>query len=171
MLARRYGPRAVTLLLATARAWLADPANERKRAEVVDQLDGWSRRVGGGAGGLASRLAREITRRKDVSPATWERELMSLRYEIVDMSPGAVREAALEAYTAQAWAGVSLVGAAPAARTARVRRRIVTALGTESELLRTERLSHEERRRATEAVETARAACYRPDAARLTPAR
>lgn len=128
--------------------------------------------MGGTAGGVASRLAGEITRRKGTSPATWERELMSLRYEVVDMAPGPVREAALDAYAAQAWAGVSLVGAAPSGRVARVRRRVVTALGTEGELLRTERLSHQERRRASEAVEAARAACYRPDgAARLAPPR
>lgn len=147
----------------SARSWLADPANEGKRAAVVGQLQDWSQRAGGTAGQTASRLAREITRRRRVSVGGWESELMSLRYEIVDMAPGPVREAALEAYTAQVRAGPELVATAPAAKTARTRQRVVAALETEAGLLRTERLSHEERRRASEAVQGAQAACYRPD--------
>jgi hypothetical protein len=84
---------------------------------------------------------------------------MALRYEIVDLSPGPVREAALEAYEAQAWAGPSLL--AGPARGAKTRRKVLSALAAEADMLRTERLSHEERRRATEAVEGAQAACYR----------
>jgi hypothetical protein len=142
----------------SARAWLADPANEAKRAAVVSQLRGWGERAGDTAGQTAVRLAGEIERRRS-SVGAWERELMSLRYEMVDLSPGPVRKAALEAYEAQAWAGPSLV--AGAARSGRARRKVVAALAAEAGMLPTERLSHEERRRATKAIEGAQAACYR----------
>ena len=44
-----------------------------------------------------------------VSVAAWERDLMSLRYEIADMAPGPMRDAAINAYVAQASAGVHLI--------------------------------------------------------------
>lgn len=154
----------------SARSWLSDPANEGKRAALVGQLQGWSQRAGGTAGQTASRLAGEVSRRRRVSVGGWESEMMSLRYEIVDLAPGPVREAALEAYAAQAHAGATLVADAPAAKAARTRQRVVAALTTEAGLLRTERLSHDERRRASEAVQGAQEACYRPEArVRLSP--
>jgi hypothetical protein len=157
-LARRHGRTAVELLLKHGRAWLSDPSNDAKRTALVGQLRGWSERAGDTAGATASRLAAEIERRRP-SVSGWERELMALRYEIVDLSPGPVREAALEAYEAQAWAGPSLLSGP--ARGAKTRRKVLTALAAEADMLRTERLSHEERRRATEAVEGAQAACYK----------
>ena len=44
-----------------------------------------------------------------MSVGAWERDLMTLRYEIADMAPGPVRAAALDAYCAQARAGVHLI--------------------------------------------------------------
>lgn len=151
------------LLARSGRAWLADPNNEEKRAQLVGQLRHWSDRAGGALGVSAQRLAGEIDRRRKVSVGGWEQELMSLRYEIVDLAPGPVRAAALEAYSAQAWTAPELVAAAPAGRVSRTRQRVVAVLATEERLLRTERLSHDERRHALEAVGGAQRACYVAD--------
>ena len=96
------------MLLAQAQAWMADPANEATKRALVTQLQGLAEKAGGAAGRLSARLAREVERRK-VSVAAWERDLMSLRYEIADMAPGPVRDAAIDAYVAQASAAVHLI--------------------------------------------------------------
>ena len=95
--------------------------------------------------------------KRRVSVAAWERDLMAMRYEVVDMAPGPVREAALDAYVAQATAGVHLV--ASAARPQQARVDVIRALDAEARMLRTERLSADERRRALDAVAAARAVC------------
>jgi hypothetical protein len=105
---------------------------------------------------MSARLAREVERRR-VSVGAWERDLMSLRYEIADMAPGPMREAAIDAYVAQASAGVHLV--AGASRPDRARIDVLRALEAEERMLARERLSADERRRAVSALAAARAAC------------
>lgn len=156
ILARRHGMVAVRMLVKAARTWLADPANEPARRALVDQLQRWSHAAGDRTGRVAARLAREVDRRR-VSIADWERDLMRLRYEIADMAPGPMREAALDAYAAQAGASVHLVTAA--SRRDEAARRVLDALATEARMLRTERFTRDERRRAETAVADARAAC------------
>ena len=82
---------------------------------------------------------------------------MSLRYEIADMAPGPVREAAISAYIAQASAGVHLIAAA--SRPDQARLEVLRALEAEERMLGSERLSSDERRRTTEAVVAARMEC------------
>lgn len=159
LLARRHGRTAVALLLFTGRAWLADPNNDRKRRELVEQLRGWSRVAGDRAGKSAARLAHEVERRR-ITVSTWERELMTLRYELVDLEAGDVREAALEAYVAQLAAAPTLVRSA--VRPSRERRRVLAVLGAEAAMLRGDRLTGLERERTLEATERARAASYLP---------
>ncbi len=108
ILARRQGAAVARMLLQQAQAWMADPANDATKRALVEQLRGIAERAGGAAGMLSARLAREVERRR-VSVAAWERDLMSLRYEIADMAPGPVRDAAIGAYIAQASAGVHLI--------------------------------------------------------------
>jgi hypothetical protein len=156
LLARRHGRAAVQVLVRAAYAWLSDPANEPARRQLVDQLVGWSSRANDTAGRLAGRLAREVERRRVTVPS-WERDLMRLRYEIADMPAGAMREAALDAYASQARAGVHLVTAA--ARPADARRQVLAALGAEIGMVRRERFTPAERRRALDALEAAQEAC------------
>jgi hypothetical protein len=159
LLARRHGVAAAQALLRAARAWMAEPANEEARGALLAQLRSWAERAGGAAGRLSARLARELERRR-VSVGAWERDLMSLRYEIVDMAPGPVREAALAAYTAQARAGVHLIAAAGKPEDAR--RQVLAALRAEAGQLARERLSAAEREAALEAVAEARRAAGEP---------
>jgi hypothetical protein len=156
VLGRRYGRAAAEALLRTGRDWLADPANEAAKQAYLEQLRAWAQRAGGIAGRMSARLAREVERRR-VSVGAWERDLMALRYEIADMAPGPMRDAALDAYASQARAGVHLI--AGASRPGDARRQVLTALRAEASMLARERLSPEERRRALEAVAEARAAC------------
>lgn len=156
LLARRQGPVVAQALLRNGRAWMADPANDATRQALVAQLRSIGEAAGGTAGRLSARIATEVERRK-VSVASWERDLMTLRYEIADMAPGPVRRAALSAYAAQARAGVHLIAGArdPSA----ARRDVLAALAAEERMLRAERLSQEERAAALGAVAAARAAC------------
>ena len=156
MLARRQGVAVAQALMANARAWMADPANDATRQALIDQLRGVAERAGGAAGRLGGRLAKEVERRR-VSVSAWERDLMSLRYEIADMAPGPVREAAIGAYIAQASAGIHLIGAA--ARPEQARLEVLRALEAEERMLAGERLSADERRQALAAVEEALVAC------------
>jgi hypothetical protein len=156
LLASRYGAAAAQTLLRSARAWMADPANDATRSALVDQLRVWAERAGGAAGRLSARLAREVERRK-VTVGAWERDLMALRYDIADMAPGPVREAALRAYAAQARAGGHLI--ASASRPAEARRQVLHALDAEAKMLRTERLLADERQAALEAIAEAARAC------------
>lgn len=156
LLARRHGRAAVQMLVKAAYAWLSDPANEPARRQLIDQLNRWSGRANDTAGRLAGRLAREIERRR-VTPSSWERDLMRLRYEIADMPSGPTREAALEAYASQARAGVHLVTAA--SRPDDARRQVLAALGAEISMVRRERFTGPERRRALDALEAAQEAC------------
>lgn len=156
LLARRQGPAVAQALLRTARAWLADPANEGTKRALVSQLRTAADMAGGTAGRLSARLAREVDTRK-VSVQAWERDLMSLRYEVADMAPGPVRDAALDAYAAQASAGIHLI--AGARRPTQARAQVLGALESEERMLRTERLGAAERERATAAVVAARVAC------------
>jgi hypothetical protein len=158
MLARRHGRTAVAMLVVTGRAWLADPNNDRKRAALVAQLRVWSAKTGDTAARAAGRLAGQIERRR-TTVRSWEREMMNLRYEIVELPPGDVREAALDAYAIHAAAAGRLV--AGAARPSRARRKALTALHAEEAMLKGDALTDLERRRAIEAVERARVACYR----------
>ena len=156
MLARKQGVAVAQALMANARAWMADPANDATRQALVEQLRGVAEKAGGAAGRLGGRLAKEIERRK-VSVSAWERDLMALRYEIVDMAPGPVREAAISAYVAQASAGIHLIGAS--SRPDQARLEVLRALEAEERMLAGERLSSDERLRTTEAVVAARMAC------------
>lgn len=158
MLTRRHGRTAVAMLVVTGRAWLADPNNDRKRAALVAQLRVWSAKTGDKAARTAGRLAGQIERRR-MTVGAWERELMNLRYEIVELPPGEVREAALDAYAIHASAAGRLV--AGAARPSTARRKALAALQAEEAMLKGDTLSDLERRRAIEAVERARVACYR----------
>jgi len=155
MVARKQGVAMAKMLLREAQAWMADPANDVAKRALVEQLRGIAEKAGGAAGRLSARLAREIDRRK-VSVAAWERDLMSLRYEIADMAPGPIRDAALDAYVAQASAGVHLID--EPGRPEQVRD-VVRALEAEERMLASERLTRDERRRAMDAVAAARAAC------------
>jgi hypothetical protein len=156
LIARRQGPKVARALLVKAQAWLADPANEEAKRALIAQL----RSVGGAAGGaigrMSDRIAREIEKRR-VSPAAWERDLMGLRYDIADMAPGPMRDAAIEAYAAQARAGVHLIPTAK--RPDEARRQVVEALRAERRMLRGDRLSASERERALAAVEDALQGC------------
>lgn len=156
ILGRRFGAAAAQALLSGGRAWMADPANDATRQALLDQLRAWSERAGGAAGRLSARLAREVERRR-VSVGSWERDLMSLRYDIADMAPGPMRAAAVDAYTAQARAGVHLVSAA--SRPGEARRQVLSALRAEAAMVARERLSADERERALEALADARRAC------------
>ena len=156
LLARRQGAAAAQALLRNGRAWMADPANDATRQALIDQLRVLAERTGGAVGRMSARLAREVERRR-VSVGAWERDLMSLRYEIADMAPGPMREAAIDAYIAQASAGVHLI--AGASRPDRARTEVLRALEAEERMLARERLSADGRRRAIAAVVAARAAC------------
>jgi len=162
-LMRRHGRAAVVVLAMSARAWLEDPANDGKRDAVVTNLMDWSKKAGGSAGRQAAKLGKQIERRR-ASVGSWECELLSLRYEIADLPSGEARDAALDAYCAQAAAGASLIGYSP--RPQRARKRILAALASEAALLPSDGLTHLERERALEAIDRARAACYRTSEAR-----
>jgi len=155
ILGRRYGQVAAAALLRSGREWLADPANDETKQAYLRQLRAWAERAGGIAGRMSARLAREVERRR-VSVGAWERDLMALRYEIADMAPGPMRDAALEAYASQARAGVHLVPGS--SRPVDARRQVLAALRAEASMLSRERLSADERRRALEALADARAA-------------
>lgn len=156
ILARRQGAAAAQVLMRRAAAWMADPANDATRQALVEQLRTGAERAGSVAGRMGARLAKEIERRK-VSVAAWERDVMALRYEIADMAPGPVRDAAIDAYVAQVSAGVHLVRSATRRDQARVE--VLRALDAEQRMLRTERLAEAERARAAQAVAAAREAC------------
>lgn len=156
LLARRQGPAVAEALLRSGRAWLADPANEGTKQALLTQLRSAADVAGGTASTLSARIAREVEKRK-VSAAAWERDLMALRYEIADMAPGPVREAALGAYAAQARAGVHLITGARDREKAR--REVLAALEAEARMLRRERLSSDERAAAEAAVADSRRAC------------
>lgn len=156
ILARRQGAAAAQVLLRKGSAWIADPGNDAARQALVEQLRTGAGRAGGSAARLGARLAKEVDKRR-VSVAAWERDLMSLRYEIADIAPGPVRDAALGAYAAQASAGVHLI--AGAGNRSRARADVLRALAAEERMLRSERLAADERRRAIEAVVAAREAC------------
>jgi hypothetical protein len=161
MLARKQGAAMAKLLLLHAQEWMADPANDATKRALVEQLRGIAERAGGSAGRLSARLAKEVDRRK-VSVAAWERDLMSLRYEIADMAPGPVRDAALDAYVSQASAGVHLID--DPGRPDKVRD-VVRALEAEQRMLASERLTRDERRRAIDAIDAARIVCAERGAA------
>ena len=161
MLARKQGAAMAKALMREAQAWMADPANDATKRALVEQLRGIAEKAGGAAGKLSARLAKEVDRRR-VSVAAWERDLMSLRYEIADMAPGQIRDAALDAYVAQASAAVHLIE--DSSRPDQTRD-VLRALEAEQRMLASERLTAGERRRATEAVAAARAACAERGAA------
>ena len=156
ILARRQGAAAAQALLRKGGVWMADPANAAARQALVDQLRAGAGQAGGTAARLGARLAREIERRR-VSVSAWERDLMSLRYEVADMAPGPVRDAAIDAYVAQVCAAVHLIGGATNPDRARVE--VLRALAAEERMLASERLGAQERRRTMDAVAAARAAC------------
>ncbi len=76
---------------------MADPANDATKQALAGAAAGCAERAGGTVGQLSAKLARDVEKRR-VSVAAWERDLMAMRYEVVDMAPGPVREAALAAY-------------------------------------------------------------------------
>ena len=156
VLAKRQGAAAAQSLLQSGRAWMADPANESSKQALLVQLRQYAERAGGTVGELSAKLYRDVEKRR-VSVASWERDLMAMRYEVVDMAPGPVREAALAAYVAQASAGVHLINGASKPNEARVG--VIRALDAEERMLRGERLSADEKGRALQAVAAARAAC------------
>lgn len=158
LVARRFGPVVAAALLKAGRTWLSDPANEPARAALLAQLRGISDRAGGSASRLAGGLARQVeARRRGVGP--WEREMMSLRYEVADLPSGEVRAAAFGAYLVQiAWAAEVVTHAG---RPAEARRQVLAGLENEARAVRAEAFGPDERRRALEALEDARVACYR----------
>ena len=156
ILARRQGAAAAQALLRKSSAWMADPANDAARQALVEQLRTGAERAGGTAARLSARLAKEVEKRK-VSVGAWERDLMSLRYEVADMAPGPVRDAALTAYASQVSASVHLI--AGAGNPERARADVLRVLAAEERMLGSERLGADERRRAIDAVTAARAAC------------
>lgn len=156
LLARRQGAAAAQSLLRSGRAWMADPANDATKQALLVQLRDYGERAGGMVATMSAKIARDVERRK-VSVAAWERDLMAMRYEVVDIAPGPVRDAALDAYVAQARAGIHLIATASKPTQARVD--VIRALDAEARMLRGERLSADERRRALEAVAATRAAC------------
>ena len=156
ILARKQGAAAAQALLRKGSAWLADPGNDAARQALVEQLRVGAERAGGTAAALAARLAKEVDKRR-VSVSAWERDLMSLRYEVADMAPGPVRDAALGAYAAQVSAGVHLI--ASAGNPDRARADVLRALVAEERMLRSERLGADEKARAIAAVTAAREAC------------
>lgn len=162
LLARRYGVVAVQALARSGQAWLADPANEATKAQLVAQLREWSLRAGGVAAQSAAALARQVERR-NVSPAAWERDLMELRYELPALPRGRVRDAALRAYESQLRAGVHLI--AHARRPERAREQVIAALRAEARMLRTEGIEPAERQRLLAAIDASVDACggmFRP---------
>jgi hypothetical protein len=156
LLARRQGAAAAQSLLQSGRAWMADPANDATKQALLVKLRDYAEHAGGTVGQVSSKLARDVEKRR-VSVAAWERDLMAMRYEVVDMAPGPVREAALDAYVAQATAGVHLIASASKKQEARVG--VIRALDAEAKMVRTERLSADERGRALDALAAARAVC------------
>ncbi len=156
ILARRQGAAAAQMLLRKGSAWLADPANDAARQALVEQLRLGAERAGGTVARLSARLAKEVDGRR-VSVAAWERDLMGLRYEVADMAPGPVRDAALDAYAAQVSSAVHLI--AGSSRPNRARDDVMRALVAEERMLRSERLGAQERQKAIDAVTAARAAC------------
>jgi hypothetical protein len=158
VVARRLGPAAAAALLAAGRSWMADPANEQKKAVLVGQLRSVSLAVGGAAGRSAGSFARQLERRRR-TVRTWRRETGALRAEIGTHPSGEVRAAALDAYLVQiAAAPLLLVGLASPSES---RRKILAALDEEAAAIPSEPLGPDERRRVAEAVDRARADCYR----------
>jgi hypothetical protein len=155
-LARRYGVKAVSSLARSANAWLADPANEAAKAQLVEQLRDWSRVATGGASRTAAVLAQQVERRK-VSTGAWERDLMDLRHELPGIEPGPIRDGAVRAYEAQLRAGVHLISGARSRE--RAREEVLAALRAEATMLQRERLTGEERERLLAATDAAIAAC------------
>lgn len=158
VIGRRLGPAAAAALLGAARAWLADPANEHHRQRLVAMLRDLSVRAGGRAGRMAQAAAGQVESRRR-SLVAWERETMALRHDVTEHPTGPVRAAALDAYLQQVAAGPRLV--AEAARPADARRAVLRALDEEARSIAGDPLGPDERRRALEAVEDARAGCYR----------
>ena len=156
ILARRQGAAAAQTLLRKGSVWMADPSNDAARQALVEQLRVGAEKAGGTAARLSARLAREVDKRR-VSVGAWERDVMSLRYEVADMAPGPVRDAALGAYAAQVSAAVHLI--AGAGNPDRARADVLRALAAEERMLRGERLGAGEKQRALDAVAAARAAC------------
>jgi hypothetical protein len=158
VVARRLGPAAAAALLAAGRSWLADPANEDKKQQLVAQLRGVSVAVGGAAGRSAGAFARQLERRRR-SVRAWRRETAALRAEIGTHPTGEVRAAALDAYLVQLAAAPLLLVGRP--KPSEVRRRVLAALDEEARALPSEPLGPDERRRVSEAMDRARADCYR----------
>lgn len=156
LLARRYGAAAVQSFARSAQAWLADPANEEVKAQLVAQLRAWQTRATGVASQTAGALARQVERRR-VSVSEWERDVMDLRYELPGLPDGAVRDAGLRAYENQVRGGVHLI--AHARRPERAREHVVAALQAERRMLAGERLTAAERARLEAAVDAALEAC------------
>jgi hypothetical protein len=155
-LARRYGVKAVSSLARSANAWLADPANEAAKQQLVAQLREWSRVASGGASRTAAALAWQVEKRK-VSTGAWERDLMDLRYELPSLEHGPIRQGAVRAYESQLRAGVHLISGARSPE--RTREEVLAALRAEATMLRRERLTDDERARLLAATEAAIAAC------------
>jgi hypothetical protein len=159
MIARRLGPAAAATLLAAGRAWLANPENDDARAALAHQLRTLGGRAGGSAGRVAGGLARQVERRK-VSVGSWEREVMSLRYEVAELASGPLRAAAFDAYLAQLAMGPLVVARAAQADT---RRQVLLAFDNEARAIAREALGPDERRRALEEIDAGREGCYRTD--------
>ncbi|HMM48521.1 MAG TPA: hypothetical protein PKE32_02755 [Miltoncostaeaceae bacterium] len=157
-LARRYGPRAVSALARAGTTWLADPANEAAKRQLIAQLQHWAQVAGPHAARTASRLAREVDRRR-VSVGAWERDLMDLRYELPALERGPIRDGALRAYEAQVRAGVHLI--AGARHPDRCREQVTAALRAEATMLRAERLGRGECERLLAAIDATIDTCRR----------
>lgn len=88
--------------------------------------------------------------------------MMSLRYEVADFPSGAVRQAAFGAYLAQISLAAEVVSLA--GKPAETRRQVIEGLDNEARAVRREALGPDERARALQAIEDAKAACYRAGA-------
>jgi len=158
VLARRYGPWAVARLARAGQAWLSAPGNASRRDDLVAQLRAWAARASGSAGATAGRLADEISTRRRLSVAAWERDLIVRRMDLEAARSPSMREAALVAYAEEAEAAAVILAEAPRDETLR---EIEKTLAAERGMLRSARIPKDDRGRALRAVERALVACRR----------
>lgn len=162
MLARKYGPWAVARLARAGQAWIAQPENAARRDELVAQLRAWADRASGAAAATAARLADDVGTKRRLSVAAWERELIARRMELEAAASAAQREAALVIYAEEAEAAVAILDEAPREQKLI---EIAETFAAERGMLRSSRLPHDVRDRATRALERSLAACRRAGAA------
>jgi hypothetical protein len=158
------GPEAAEALLATAMAWMSDPANSRARDRLAGALADLSRRSGGLTASMAG-VAAAVVGTPRLSAGAWERELMAARYAIPRHPSGEARAAALEAYLALCEAAPEVVANARHQR--RAERDVLMTLQLEARMLNTEALGPRERHLAVATNNRVRTLVVDQAAARL----